>query len=218
MPMTMPPIDIDQRDDDRGDRVASHELRGAVHGAEERAFLFEFLAAPAGASTSLIMPAERSASIAICLPGMASSEKRAATSAMRPAPLVITMKLITTRMANTTTPMTKSPPTTKAAKPLITEPAAPRPLWPLVRISRTVARLSASRSSVATSRTVGKLEKSSGLSIQIATIRISTDRVIEVDRPISTSQVGIGSTSTATSNTSARGEQQILVSQAAAQS
>ena len=70
--------------------------------------------------------------------------------------------------------MTKSPPTTKAAKPLITEPAAPRPLWPPARISRTVARLSARRSSVATSSTVGKLEKSSGFSIQIATIRIST--------------------------------------------
>ncbi len=80
------------------------------------------------ASSSVIMPAERSASIAICLPGMASSEKRAATSAMRPAPLVITMKLITTRMANSTTPMTKSPPTTKAAKPLITESGGAEPL------------------------------------------------------------------------------------------
>ncbi len=40
------------------------------------------------------MPAERSASIAICLPGIASRLKRAATSAMRPAPLVITTKLI----------------------------------------------------------------------------------------------------------------------------
>jgi hypothetical protein len=38
---------------------------------------------------------------------------------------------------------------------------------------------------------------------QIATIRVSTERVIEVDRPISTTQVGIGSTSTATSNVSA---------------
>ena len=83
----------------------------------------------------------------------------------------------------------------------MTEPAAPRPLWPPARISRTVARFSASRSSVATSSTVGKAEKSSGFSIQIATIRISTDRVIDVDSPISTSQVGIGSTSTATSAT-----------------
>ena len=44
------------------------------------------------ASCSLIRPAERSASIAICLPGMASRLKRAATSAMRPEPLVMTTK------------------------------------------------------------------------------------------------------------------------------
>ncbi len=44
--------------------------------------------------------------MAICLPGMASKVKRAATSAMRPAPLVMTMKLITTRMKNTTMPTT----------------------------------------------------------------------------------------------------------------
>jgi hypothetical protein len=43
-----------------------------------------------------MMPALRSASIAICLPGIASRVKRALTSAMRPAPLVMTMKLITT--------------------------------------------------------------------------------------------------------------------------
>ena len=37
----------------------------------------------------------------ICLPGMASRVKRAATSAMRPAPLVMTTKLITTRIRKT---------------------------------------------------------------------------------------------------------------------
>jgi hypothetical protein len=36
--------------------------------------------------------------MAICLPGMASRVKRAATSAMRPAPLVMTMKLMSTRI------------------------------------------------------------------------------------------------------------------------
>ena len=39
-------------------------------------------------------PALRSASIAICLPGIASRVKRAATSATRPAPFVMTMKLM----------------------------------------------------------------------------------------------------------------------------
>ena len=51
-----------------------------------------------------MMPAFRSASIDICLPGMASKVKRAATSATRPAPLVMTMKLMMTRMMKTTIP------------------------------------------------------------------------------------------------------------------
>ena len=61
------------------------------------------------ASVSLIRPAERSASTAICLPGMASKVKRAATSAMRPAPFVMTMKFTMMRIANTMMPMTKLP-------------------------------------------------------------------------------------------------------------
>ncbi len=61
------------------------------------------------ASVSLIKPAERSASTAICLPGIASKVKRAATSAMRPAPLVMTMKFTITRIAKMMMPMTKLP-------------------------------------------------------------------------------------------------------------
>ena len=38
--------DVDGGDDEAGDRIAAHELRGAVHGAEERAFLFELTPAP----------------------------------------------------------------------------------------------------------------------------------------------------------------------------
>jgi len=53
-----------------------------------------------------MMPAPNSASMAICLPGMASNVKRAATSAMRPAPLVMTTKLMITRMAKITMPTT----------------------------------------------------------------------------------------------------------------
>ena len=72
------------------------------------------------ASLSLIMPAERSASIDICLPGMASRVKRAPTSAMRVAPLVMTMKLTMTRIMKTIRPITKSPLITSCEKPLIT--------------------------------------------------------------------------------------------------
>jgi len=53
--------------------------------------------------------------------------KRADTSAMRPAPLVITTKLITVRMMNTTSPTAVLPPTRKLPKASITLPAASGP-------------------------------------------------------------------------------------------
>ena len=77
------------------------------------------------ASFSSIRPAFRSASIAICLPGIASRVKRAPTSAMRSAPLVTTMKLMTTRIANTIRPTAKLPPIRKWPNDSITVPAAP---------------------------------------------------------------------------------------------
>jgi len=79
------------------------------------------------AAFSSISPADRSASIAICLPGIASNEKRAATSAMRPEPLVITMKFTITRIANTITPITTLPCITKRPNASITCPAAAGP-------------------------------------------------------------------------------------------
>ena len=72
------------------------------------------------ASFSSISPALRSASIAICLPGMASKWKRAATSAMRPEPFVMTTKFTITRMMNTMMPMTKLPLITKLPKAWMT--------------------------------------------------------------------------------------------------
>ena len=61
--------------------------------------------------------------MAICLPGMASRVKRAATSATRPAPLVMTTNWMTMRMRKTTRPTTRLPPTTKWPKLSITAPA-----------------------------------------------------------------------------------------------
>ncbi len=58
------------------------------------------------ASRSVISPALRSASMAICLPGMASRVKRAATSAMRPEPLVMTRKFTMTTIVKMMQPMT----------------------------------------------------------------------------------------------------------------
>jgi len=58
------------------------------------------------ASASAMSPAFRSASMLICLPGMASRVNRAATSAIRVAPLVMTMKLMRVRTENTMMPTT----------------------------------------------------------------------------------------------------------------
>src|SRR6478735_4012782 len=144
------------------------------------------------ASLSSISPAERSASIAICLPGMASRVKRAPTSAIRVAPLVITTKFTVTRIAKMIRPMTKSPPMTNFEKPATTWPAAFSPSPPRDRIRRVVATLSASRRIVAISSTVGKAEKSSGRWIHSATIRISADSAIEKARPRSIRIGGMG--------------------------
>ena len=76
------------------------------------------------ASFSSIRPAFMSASIAICLPGIASRVKRAPTSAMRSAPLVTTTKLMTTRIAKTIRPTAKLPPIRKWPNDSITLPAA----------------------------------------------------------------------------------------------
>ena len=79
------------------------------------------------AVASSVRPDERSASIAICLPGIASRVNLAATSAIRVDPFVITMKFTITRIPNTIIPMTKFPPMTKPPKASITFPAASVP-------------------------------------------------------------------------------------------
>ncbi len=117
------------------------------------------------ASFSSIRPAFRSASTAICLPGMASSVKRAETSAMRSAPLVTTTKLITTRMANTIRPTAKFPPIRKWPKASITAPAAPGPVWPSSSTTRVEATFSDSRIRVVSSSTEGNAAKSRGRSM-----------------------------------------------------
>ena len=66
---------------------------------------------------------ESSPSTAICLPGMASRVKRAATSATRPAPLVMTTNWMTMRIRNTTRPTRTEPPMTKWPKLSMTMPA-----------------------------------------------------------------------------------------------
>ena len=144
------------------------------------------------ASFSSIKPAERSASIAICLPGIESRWKRAATSAMRPEPLVMTTKFTITRMVKTMMPMTKLPLMTKLPNAWMTWPAASVPSWPRARIRRVEARLSASRSMVAIKSTVGNAENSSGVWMNSDVIRISTEKVMEMASAKSSSSDGSG--------------------------
>ncbi len=68
--------------------------------------------------------------MAICLPGMASRVKRAATSAIRPEPFVMTTKFTITRIEKTITPITKLPCMTKLPNASMTLPALSVPSWP----------------------------------------------------------------------------------------
>jgi hypothetical protein len=142
-------------------------------------------------------PALTSASIAICLPGIASKVKRALTSEMRPAPLVTTTKLMITRMMNTTRPMVKLPPMTKAPKDSITCPAAPAPVWPLSSTTRVEATLSARRSRVASSSTEGKTAKSSGRNTYTLANSTTSESMILKVNSVSSKKVGSGTTSMA---------------------
>ena len=64
------------------------------------------------ASSGDIKPALKSASIVICFPGIASSAKRAETSAIRSAPLVITINCTTVIIRKITPPTIIFPPVT----------------------------------------------------------------------------------------------------------
>ena len=77
------------------------------------------------ASLSSIAPVFKSASMAICFPGMASRVKRAVTSATRSEPLLITMNWIMIKMINTMAPTIKSPPPTNWPKVSTTFPDVP---------------------------------------------------------------------------------------------
>ena len=75
------------------------------------------------AVSSSMRPELRSASMAICLPGMASRVNRAETSATRSEPLVMTMNCTRTMMRKMTRPTTTSPWMTNSPKVLTTSPA-----------------------------------------------------------------------------------------------
>ncbi len=98
---------------------------------------------------------------------MASRVKRAATSDMRVAPLVITTNCTMTRMTKMIAPTTAFEPATKLANAWMTWPAAvlacSGSLVSIERMSRVDATLSTRRNSVVPSSSAGKTLKSSGL-------------------------------------------------------
>ncbi len=146
----------------------------------------------------MISPALRSASIAICLPGIASSVKRAPTSATRPAPLVTTTNWITIRIRKITRPTITLPPTTNSPNAFTTLPASP-----VVRISRVTETLIASRNIVVSSSRLGNEAKSSALPryIVAATIVSAAEMLIVISR--SSTAAGSGTTSIVTTSTTA---------------
>ena len=111
--------------------------------------------------------------MAICLPGIASRVNRAATSATRSEPFVITIKLIMTSIKNTTKPTKMFPPTTKDPNVSTTAPASPPD-----KIALVVETFSASRNNVSTNKREGKIEKSSAVRIFIAASRVSNAKAI----------------------------------------
>ena len=113
----------------------------------------------------------------------------------------MTMKFTTSRIENTISPITTSPPIRKPPNAATTWPAASGPSLPCDRISRVTATLSDRRRRVVSSKSVGKLEKSSGRLRNRATIRTSTEAVMESARPRSSRRVGSGRISTESSAT-----------------
>ena len=146
------------------------------------------------ASAWEMAPAAMSLSMASCLPGMPSSAKRAPTSAMRPAPLVMTMKLTISSTPKTTRPRNTEPPMMNMAKPSITLPAAWVPVWPWPMISLVEETLSDSRSISEASRIVGKAEKSSGRWMNSVMVKIRIASANDAASPMSSTHAGIGST------------------------
>ena len=146
------------------------------------------------ASSCVIAPAARSLSIASCLPGIPSRAKRAPTSAIRPAPWVMTMKFTMSRTPKTTSPRKIDPLMMNIAKPSITPPAAPGPVCPSPMISLVDETFRLRRSIRAPSRMVGKAEKSSGRSMNSVTVKIRIASAKETANPMSRSQAGIGRT------------------------
>ncbi len=151
------------------------------------------------ASRSSIVPALRSASIAIWRPGIPSKAKRAATSLIRVAPLVMTMNWINTMIAKMMMPTTMLPRATKSPNVLITSPAASGPsVSARVRINRVVATFNTRRNNVVARSSEGKMLNSSGVRTKTVVSSIMTAMVMFSDSSMSINTGGSGTRITST--------------------
>ena len=139
------------------------------------------------ASWASMAPVLRSASIAICLPGMASSVNLAVTSATRSEPLFMTMNWTMSSMAYTMIPIIRSPPPTNCPKVSTTLPGLP-----VVSISRVDEIFNDILKSVVKSSTVGKNDISSASFENIAEKSTENATAIFTASRMSSSQEGIG--------------------------
>ena len=105
------------------------------------------------ACSSVIAPVFKSASIAICLPGMASNVKRAVTSDTRSEPLLITINCTMIKIKNTIPPTIRFPPPTNSPNAWTTLPASP-----FSRIFLVDPTFNEIRNNVVISSNVGKLD------------------------------------------------------------
>ena len=109
---------IDRENDQAGDGVAAHELRGAVHRAEERALLLEF----AAAGLRLLVVDEAGGEIGVdghLLAGNGVEREARADLGDAGRALGDDQKIHGDENGNTVRPMTKSPLMTSFEKPLM---------------------------------------------------------------------------------------------------
>ena len=148
--------DVDQRDDDPGDGVAADELASAVHGPVEIRFAGD-LGTAALASSSVMLPALRSASTAICFAGHAVQGEAAATRRCGWRSLVMTTNWMITMIAKMTAATASDPWATNPPKVATTCPALP-----CVNTSLVVATLSTRRNSVSPKAAKGTTKTAMG--------------------------------------------------------
>ena len=153
--------DVDEQDQHAGHRVAAHELRGAVHRAEELGLLADLGAAPLG----LLLVDQAGVQVGVDRHLLArhrvEREARAdlgdALGALGDDDEVDDDQDREHDQADREVAADQ-----EVAERLDHLPAAPAPVWPSISTTRVEATLSDSRSSVVSSSTAGKAAKSSG--------------------------------------------------------